>query len=66
MEAYFIQRDAVLALLRNHFLKAQTKIKTFAHKHRTYLVFTMGNWVFIKLKPYRQLSMWLQKGHKLG
>ncbi|KAH0655105.1 hypothetical protein KY285_029987 [Solanum tuberosum] len=66
VEAYFIQRDTVLALLKNNLLKAQAKMKTFADKHRTDLVFTVGDWVFVKLKPYRQLSMRLQKGHKLG
>ncbi|XP_015160318.1 uncharacterized protein [Solanum tuberosum] len=58
--AYLIHRDAVLELLKGNLIKAQTRMKNFADKHPTELVFALGDWVFVKLKPYRQLSVRLK------
>lgn len=41
-------------------------MKNFLDRHRIELLFVFGNWVFGKLKPYRQLSVRLKRGHKLG
>nr|XP_009590087.1 uncharacterized protein LOC104087358 [Nicotiana tomentosiformis] len=54
VEAYFVDRDKILALLKLNFLKAQTRMKNLADKHHTELKFAEGDWVFVKFKPYRQ------------
>lgn len=41
-------------------------MKTLADKSRTEVAFEIGDWVYVKLKPYRQVSLRLQKDHKLG
>ncbi|KAH0652914.1 hypothetical protein KY289_030592 [Solanum tuberosum] len=57
---------AMSTLLKANLIKSQTRMKKLEDKHRTELVFALGGWVFVKLKPYRQLSVRLERGHKLG
>ncbi|XP_059306872.1 uncharacterized protein LOC132058356 [Lycium ferocissimum] len=66
VESYLLQRDEVLQLLKHNLTKAQTRMKTFAHKSSTEVIFEIGDWVYVKLKPYRQVSLRLQKDHKHG
>ncbi|XP_015078159.1 uncharacterized protein LOC107021962 [Solanum pennellii] len=46
--------------------RAQTRMKTLADKSRTKVAFEIGDWVYVKLNPYRQVTLRLQKDHKLG
>ncbi|KAL4282753.1 hypothetical protein GQ457_16G010950 [Hibiscus cannabinus] len=62
---YMQQRDEVLALLKTNLSKAQNRMKLFADKHRRELIFQVGDWVYVKLQPYRQGSLRLQRHHKL-
>lgn len=66
VEAYFVDRDELLALLKLNLIKAQRRMKKLADKHRTELEFEVADWVFVKLKPYRQNSVRLQQHPKPG
>lgn len=61
-----LQRDVVMDLLKHNLTKAQQKMKEFANKKRSMIKFIIGEWVLVKLKPYRQNSLRLQKHQKLG
>jgi len=60
------QRDKVLQQLKQNLWKAQVRMKKFADKKRSEVSFEIGDWVFVKLQPYRQHSMALRKNQKLG
>lgn len=41
-------------------------MKINADKHRRDVVFNVGDWVYVYLRPYRQLSLHLQRHTKLS
>jgi hypothetical protein len=59
-------REEILALLRKNLTKAQTQMKLAADKHRREVDFPIGAWAYVKLQPYRQISVTGQKYHKLS
>nr|XP_017178950.2 uncharacterized protein LOC108169681 [Malus domestica] len=50
-------RDTLLKHLRENLQLAQHRMRQQADKHRSERVFTVGDWVFLKLQPYRQTSV---------
>ncbi|KAM1946460.1 hypothetical protein ACFX13_001313 [Malus domestica] len=50
-------RDALLKYLRENLQLAQHRMRQHADKHRSERTFTIGDWVFLKLQPYRQTSV---------
>ncbi|XP_071905950.1 uncharacterized protein [Coffea arabica] len=50
-------REAVLHLLKHNLQKAQNRMKQQADQHRSERVFELGDWVSVKLQPYRQHSL---------
>ena len=66
VEQYMLNRDEVLALLKRNLAKAQTRMKDITDRKRQDAYFAEGDWVYVKLKPYRQSSVRLQRHHKLG
>lgn len=59
-------RDEILEILKTNLTKAQRKMKLYADQQRTDKSFQVGDWVYLKLKPYRQLSTKAIKDHKLS
>lgn len=59
-------RDIVLQFLKDRLKTAQERMSKFANKRRTERVFDIGDWVFLKLQPYKQLTARNQKTHKLS
>lgn len=59
METYLLQRDEVLQILKSNLLKAQNRMKALADRSRTDITFDVGDWVFVKLKSYKQVSLGL-------
>jgi hypothetical protein len=53
-------RTTVLTLLKEHLHHAQNRMKTYADKHRSDRQFNVGDWVYLRLQPYRQkcAAMW--------
>lgn len=51
------QREKVFALLRRKLTKAQARMKEVADKRRRELEFAVGDWVLVKLRPRRQISV---------
>ncbi|GMI95496.1 hypothetical protein HRI_003218900 [Hibiscus trionum] len=60
------ERNEILRLLKHNLWQAQVRMKNQADKHRRELELAVGSWVYVKLQPYRQLSIRLQKQQKLS
>lgn len=57
VEQELITRDEIWDEVRMHLLKAQCRMKQQADLKRKEVDFTPGDWVFLKLRPYRQKSL---------
>lgn len=53
----FLDRDEALKQLKQHLLRVQQQMKSQADKHRREVKFSVGDWVYLKLKPHRQQSV---------
>ncbi|OIW03085.1 hypothetical protein TanjilG_07237 [Lupinus angustifolius] len=51
------QRDEVLGELWQNLLKAQDQMKAQLDKHRRMVEFSVGDWVYLKLQPYKLKSL---------
>lgn len=60
------QRDDTLALLKSNLQFAQARMKRYVDKGRKDVAFQVGDWVFVCLRPCRQLSLRLQRHTKLS
>ncbi|GJY36048.1 ty3-gypsy retrotransposon protein [Tanacetum coccineum] len=60
------KRDALLAQLKINLGRAQARMKKYVDKKRRELSFAIGDYVFVKLQPYRQQSVKLEQNQKLG
>ncbi|GJZ24633.1 hypothetical protein Tco_0562092 [Tanacetum coccineum] len=59
-------RDVLVSQLKINLTRAQAKMKKYADRKRRDLDLAVGDFVFVKLQPYRQLSLKLQRNQKLG
>ena len=57
LDSLLCQREAVLTTLRSHLAAAQEKMKFQADKHRQDRTFKVGDWVYLRLQPYRQKTL---------
>ncbi|KAK8938724.1 hypothetical protein KSP39_PZI011094 [Platanthera zijinensis] len=57
LAAHLQDRDIILNSLKQHLRRAQAKMTSFANRKRRDLQFAPGEKVFIKLHPYRQLTV---------
>ncbi|XP_074327060.1 uncharacterized protein LOC141665000 [Apium graveolens] len=68
VEEFQVQREAMNHLLKESILLAQNKYKQYADTKRRASTLAIGDWVFLKLQPYRQLSVevrkYLKSSHK--
>lgn len=51
------KKEELLFQLRKNLVKAQERMKRFAHSKRSERHFAVGDWVYLRLKPYRQVSI---------
>ena len=57
MEDELIDRDVALHLLRDNLVKARERMKKFADRKRCEREFEVGDLVFLRLQPYKQISV---------
>lgn len=50
-------RDRTIKLLKDHLSLAQERMKHYADKKRSEMHFEVGDWVLLKLQPYKQISV---------
>ncbi|KAL1553698.1 hypothetical protein AAHA92_14340 [Salvia divinorum] len=59
-------RDAMIQVLKHHLVRAQKRMKQNHDRHRSDRVFAIGDWVYLKLQPYRQNTLRDHQFQKLG
>ena len=61
VETILHDRSILLELLKQNLVVAQARMKAQADQHRSDRSYQVGDWVFLRLQPYRQLSL-ISKG----
>lgn len=56
VDQMLMDRDRMLTELKVHWQKAQQRMKISADKHQRDIEYSMGQWVFLKTRLYRQTS----------
>jgi hypothetical protein len=51
------ERIKTTRILKEQLERAQHRMKRYANKNRTYRNFKVGDWVYLKLQPYWQISV---------
>lgn len=59
-------RENMILLLKFHLSRDQHRMKQLADQHRTEREFEIGDYVYVKLQPYRQQSVVLRSNQKLS
>lgn len=65
VEEFFHEREALNHLLQEAIAQAQHRYKHNADKDRSEREFRVGEWVYLELQSYRQLSTTIRRNHKL-
>jgi hypothetical protein len=50
-------QQKVLQILKDNLTMAQNRMKQQAYQHRSERSFEVGDWVFLRLQPYKQMSL---------
>jgi len=56
VEEKLLERDTSLQILKDNLVKAQERMKKMVDARRTEREFEVGDWVYLRLQPYRQTS----------
>jgi len=52
-----VKQEEMLKLIKFHIRQAHDWIKQLSDKHRIYWKYKIGDWVYVKLHPYKQVSV---------
>ena len=66
MDIQLKQREQVLQLLKENLQRSRNKMKRYADLKHTEREFKEGDWVYLRLQPYRQVSVAWQRNLKLS
>ena len=67
VEDHIGNQQEVLKLLKDNLVMAHNRMKQEAYQHRSERKFEVGDWVFLRLQPYKQISLKQQnKDNKLA
>ena len=66
VEELLSERTHLISQMQANLKKAQLRMTTQTNKHRTDKQFEVGDWVFVKLQPYRQTSVAQRQSNKLS
>ncbi|XP_071902636.1 uncharacterized protein [Coffea arabica] len=66
MEDHLKDRQRIDELLKKNLHEAQNRMKMYAAQRRTEREFNVGDWVYLRLQPYRQTSVEVRKNSKLA
>eukprot|EP00253_Pinus_taeda_P031067 PITA_31067 len=60
---HHIEHQQVLQLLKDNLVLAHNRMKQQGDQHRSERSFDVGDWVFLRLQPYKQMSLKQAKKH---
>ena len=60
------ENQKVVQILKENINTARNRMKQQADRHRTEREFEIGDWVFVRLQPYKQLSLKKIEKNKLA
>ena len=66
VESLLLQRDAILVELKAYLHWAQQKMKQQTDSKCKEVQWSVGDWVYVKLRPYRQTTLVLRVNKKLA
>ncbi|XP_075655035.1 uncharacterized protein LOC142625231 [Castanea sativa] len=66
VDALLHDRTVLLNLLKQNLIVAQARMKAQADQHRPDKSFQVDDWVYLRLQPYRQLSLKAKRFNKLS
>jgi hypothetical protein len=66
MDKWLTERSAMTQLMQQHLQRSQHRMKQQADKHRQERQFAIGDWVYLKLQPYVQMSVAPRSNQKLS
>lgn len=66
VDEFILNKQHILGLLNNNLVAAQDRMKLQADKHRQERSFKVGDWVFLRLQPFKQHSLQWNKVGKLA
>ena len=57
VEDHIEHQQQVLQLLKENLTMAQNCMKRQAYQHRSERIFEVGDWLFLRIQPYKQMSL---------